>query len=119
MRRTAFITGFLAAWIVIPGIAVAFQQSQPAPESQAVAPQAPKKAGSKKIDNGNPVAKADEPGSWGLNFSGIGSSGVLPKLDFGLELLYGASPAPSVEESAAPDAGFDDMTIRGSLKRRF
>lgn len=119
MRRTAFITGLLVAWIVIPGVAVAFQQPERTPESQVVAPQAPVKNRSPKNETGNPEAKADEPDSWGLNFSGIGSSGVLPKLDFGLELLYGASPGASVEESAAPDAGFEDMTIRGSLKRRF
>ena len=51
-----------------------------------------------------------------VRIPGIGSVGVLPKLDFGLELLYGANdpkgPAPDKSES-------DDVQIRGTIKHRF
>lgn len=52
-----------------------------------------------------------------VRIPGLGKLGVLPKLDFGLELLYGAAethePPPS---SRTPQ---DDVTIRGSIKHKF
>lgn len=55
-----------------------------------------------------------------LRIPGIGSLGTVPKLDFGLELLYGATDKElpqnelnNIEEPA------DDMTIRGTLKHNF
>jgi len=52
-----------------------------------------------------------------IRIPGLGKLGVLPKMDFGLELLYGAAenqaqPVPSPN----PD---DDLTVRGSVKHRF
>jgi hypothetical protein len=48
---------------------------------------------------------------------GIGTVGVLPKLDFGLELLYGASGNSAQEP--APENKNDDVQIKGSIKHRF
>ncbi|MBC8049632.1 MAG: hypothetical protein H7X92_05740 [Chitinophagales bacterium] len=65
-----------------------------------------------------------EPGSSGaalndgqteINIPGVGSIGVLPKLDFGLDLLYGANS----EETAESAPKNDDVIIRGTLKHRF
>jgi hypothetical protein len=63
--------------------------------------------------------------SKGLNFNvpgteiripGLGTVGVLPKLDFGLELLYGASDPKGMP----PDRNDqDDVQIRGTIKHRF
>lgn len=52
--------------------------------------------------------------------SGFRSLDVLPKsLDFGLELLYGA-PTPQESTGQTLDNLLtDDMTIRGTIKRRF
>ena len=50
-----------------------------------------------------------------IRIPGIGKLGVLPKLDFGLELLYGAGRPMLKEEDAVPD----DLIIRGSVKKRF
>jgi hypothetical protein len=52
-----------------------------------------------------------------VKIPGLGTIGKIPKLDFGLELLYGASD----QKSAAPDAKEDpnDVRIRGTLKHRF
>ena len=47
------------------------------------------------------------------------SLACLPKMDFGLELLYGAAesqPAGQPEPAANPE---DDLTVRGSVKHRF
>jgi hypothetical protein len=58
-------------------------------------------------------AKADTE----LNIPGIGSVGSLPKLDFGLELLYGAGGSPASEKPL--DDKNDDVLIKGTIKHRF
>jgi hypothetical protein len=52
-----------------------------------------------------------------VKIPGIGSVGTLPKLDFGLELLYGANGESPAPEKTAPSN--DDVLIRGTLKHRF
>ena len=53
-----------------------------------------------------------------VRIPGIGTVGVLPKLDFGLELLYGAAEQKGVvpEDRTQPDT---DLQIRGTIKHRF
>jgi hypothetical protein len=52
-----------------------------------------------------------------VRIPGIGKVGVLPRLDFGLELLYGATEAKGIpEERTEPPA---DVQIRGTIKHRF
>ena len=51
-----------------------------------------------------------------VRIPGLGRLGVLPKMDFGLELLYGASEPKPVEDDQAPA---DDLTIRGTIKHPF
>lgn len=68
-------------------------------------------------------ASGGEQGGTELKIPGLGTIGVLPKLDFGLELLYG-SPDPSAdfrdERAPSRDAlSEDDVLIRGILKHRF
>ena len=50
-----------------------------------------------------------------IRVPGVGSVGTLPKLDFGLELLYGASEPKGMP----PDRNEDDVQIRGTIKHRF
>lgn len=52
-----------------------------------------------------------------VKIPGLGTVGVLPKLDFGLELLYGASEPKNVVPESKPDP--NDVQIRGTLKHRF
>jgi hypothetical protein len=56
-----------------------------------------------------------------ISIPGLGKLGVLPKMDFGLELLYGATDHSTtttspVDPEATPD---DDLMIRGTVKHRF
>ena len=55
-----------------------------------------------------------------IRIPGLGKLGVLPKMDFGLELLYGAAdqkqPEGPPEGTPNPE---DDLTIRGTVKHRF
>lgn len=51
-----------------------------------------------------------------VRIPGFGKVGVLPKLDFGLELLYGATESKGVvPEKSEPS----DVQIRGTIKHRF
>jgi hypothetical protein len=51
-----------------------------------------------------------------VRIPGIGTVGVLPKLDFGLELLYGATDSRGrPEEKSEPS----DVRIRGTIKHPF
>jgi hypothetical protein len=52
-----------------------------------------------------------------VRIPGVGSLGALPKLDFGLELLYGANePSTGRPDDRSPPS---DMQIRGTIKHRF
>jgi len=54
-----------------------------------------------------------------VRIPGLGKLGVLPKMDFGLELLYGANgnqPAV-VDPEDLPTS--DDLRIRGTMKHKF
>jgi len=51
-----------------------------------------------------------------VRIPGLGKVGVLPKLDFGLELLYGANEQKgTIEDKTSPD----DVQLRGTIKHRF
>jgi hypothetical protein len=55
-----------------------------------------------------------------IRIPGIGTVGVLPKLDFGLELLYGASEGAGDAKGLPPDRNEPgDAQIRATIKHRF
>jgi hypothetical protein len=63
------------------------------------------------------------PGGTEVTIPGIGSVGKLPKLDFGLELLYGTKPGADALQldqhgidQHTPD---DGMGIKGTLTHKF
>ena len=88
------------------------QQQQAAPGVAPVQPQLDLK------DTGVSVAPVT---GVEVRIPGLGKLGVLPKFDFGLELLYGVNENKSieVERQRQPMTSDDDMQIRGSLKHRF
>jgi hypothetical protein len=51
-----------------------------------------------------------------VRIPGLGTVGVLPKLDFGLELLYGANEPKGMPQDKINS---DDVQIRGTIKHRF
>lgn len=75
----------------------------------------PKIAGSGGLSFTDPNTAT--PGKEGteLKIPGLGSLGVLPKLDFGLELLYG--PSSDNPGDRPPESG--DVGIKGTIKHRF
>ena len=52
-----------------------------------------------------------------VRIPGLGKLGVLPKMDFGLELLYGAADPKQPE--ATPEQSPDGVVVRGTVKHRF
>ena len=52
-----------------------------------------------------------------LRIPGFGVIGTLPKMDFGLELLYGTDRDKTVEEES--NLSGESLTIHGSVKHRF
>jgi hypothetical protein len=52
-----------------------------------------------------------------LNIPGVGTIGKIPKLDFGLELLYGNSAEETPNSEL--DSRQDDVLIKGKIRHRF
>jgi len=104
--------------------AYAFQEQKaatPAPTTAAQPQQAPAVVpGDKALDLSDDTARPSEETGTEIRIPGLGKLGVLPKMDFGLELLYGAAeqkqPESVPEATQAPD---DDLIFRGTVKHRF
>jgi hypothetical protein len=94
--------------------ALAFQETtagagKPGAAPQAVQPQFP--GANMTI---TPPARQTGPE---IKVPGLGTIGALPKLDFGLELLYGVGEPKGAREELSKDQ--NDLQIRGTLKYRF
>jgi hypothetical protein len=120
--RSGFVLALaLAAALTVGHGAYAFQEQKgstpPPAEDQAPAPAAA--PGDKGAAMGEETTAKAEAGTE-IRIPGLGKLGVLPKMDFGLELLYGA--AEQGQPAGQPEAGpnpEDDLTVRGSVKHRF
>lgn len=102
--------------ILSSNLVYAFQQ-----EPIGSLPQKPAAKSEKPSGEGLQVRQSEQNKTKGksgieINIPGIGKLGVLPKLDFGLELLYGANEPKATEEQSQTG---DDVRIRGSVKHRF
>ena len=94
----------------------AFQEEKPA-APDASASSAPAAAVGTQDSAGKPSDDGTQ-----VNIPGLGNLGTLPKMDFGLELLYGANEGkPAEAEPANPAAtpAEEDLTIRGTMKHSF
>jgi hypothetical protein len=115
MRRPlAIATGLTAMLLATP--VLAFQQSPeaPPPEANSAAPAA--KPPTPALDG---PAMVGEPGQAPAGVKVFGF-GILPKLDFGLELLYGDKQQQELQlqQGALPDDS-DDIILLGKIKRHF
>jgi len=56
-----------------------------------------------------------------IRIPGLGKLGTLPKMDFGLELLYGAAEDKTEQNNDVSPNGSEarDLMIHGSMKHRF
>jgi hypothetical protein len=115
MRRlVAIATGVTA--LLLAGPAFAFEQTPAAPPqtSNDAAPAAKAPA----VELGAPAAAGEQSQtSSGAKVLGFG---ILPKLDFGLELLYGDKQQQQLqlEQGGLSDEN-DDLTVLGKINRHF
>jgi hypothetical protein len=119
MRKLAAIAGIMAALLFGSGGALAFQETPPAPPAEA-AQQAPaQQAPAMQLGSPNDAQTDQQADRKGFKLFGYT---VLPKLDFGLDVLYGRVQerlqlgAP--EKSGTLEEN-DDVSVLGKLKRRF
>jgi hypothetical protein len=105
------------AVLLVATSAAAFQEQRqdgPAPDK----PSAAMASGQPSAPAITPVA----PSSQGteVRVPGFGRLGTLPKIDFGLELLYGgADHQKQVQPQAQPADPTDGMALRGSIRHKF
>jgi hypothetical protein len=111
-----FIFGFgatLALVVCASSLAYSMEEQHvatpPAAEGAAAAPQA-------GVQPAAPAAKVET--GTEIRIPGLGKLGTLPKMDFGLELLYGAAEkAP--QDPVPEDKDNQNLLIRGSVKHNF
>jgi hypothetical protein len=120
--KLAVALGMNAAIAVASSLSAhAFTETTVPPTTQAAPQLAPDaQLQLKKSDDGSGLALSspgDAKGETELKIPGIGSVGSLPKLDFGLELLYGGGTGPAPEKQL--DDKNDDVLIKGTIKHRF
>ncbi len=114
VKRFGLIAGLCAALVVTAGSATFAMEEQQAP----VAPQAPAADAAKAgVQEAAPAAKAES--GTEIRIPGLGKLGTLPQMDFGLELLYGASDAKAAQDPVPENLQEQDLTIRGSVKHKF
>lgn len=116
MRRSIAIAGLMAALSFGGAPAFAFQETPVPPATTGDAPQAAPPA----LQLGTPAgAAAPQEKQGGLNLFGYT---VLPKLNFGLDVLYGQGQTQL--QLGAPDSlgtleENGDVSVLGKVKRRF
>jgi hypothetical protein len=123
--RNGFAIGVTLALALLAGPRVyAFQEqttgaATPPAQAEQPAPEGQPPADGKPLDlSGETAAKPDT--GTEIRIPGLGKLGVLPKMDFGLELLYGAADSkPAGTPEALPNNPDEDLTIHGSVKHRF
>jgi hypothetical protein len=108
----------LAAALLAPAVA-AFEETKIGVGEEKAPPAAilelPKAPG-KGLDLGGTELNLGKTSGTEVRIPGLGTVGILPKLDFGLELLYGANePKGLPQDKTSPD----DVQIRGTIKHRF
>ena len=109
MWRSFAIVGVLAALALGTGPALAFQET-PAPPPEATQGTA--------LQLGIPGASAVDPqANKGVKVFGYT---ILPKLNFGLELLYGQEQQQmDLQQGSILEDENQDVTVLGKVKRRF
>ena len=117
MRRSIAIAGLMAALSLGSCPAFAFQQENPPPPD---ATQATPQPNAPALQLATPGTSVLDPkaGSGGLKMFGYT---VMPKLNFGLELLYGDGQPQLDLQQGGPTFEDEnrDLTVLGKVKRRF
>jgi len=132
-RIGGVVTMRLVPWVVVAAAlallgvpAMAFQETTVGGgEKQVEGKSAPAEPKAAPAPSGNslnltiPDLSAGKSTGTEVRIPGIGTVGVLPKLDFGLELLYGAAEQKGLTPDDRTHPEPNDLQIRGTIKHRF
>ena len=120
MRSRYVVALALVAAVLAGHGAFAFQEQKgsTAPPTEAAPAPAEAAPGDAKAGMADDSAPKPEAGTE-IRIPGLGKLGVLPKMDFGLELLYGAAENQASGQPVPAPTPEDDLTVRGSVKHRF
>lgn len=104
----------VVASMAVSTAAAAFQEQQGGAQQPA-----PAQAAKPAVEFATPDAGKGAAAGTEVRIPGLGKLGVLPKMDFGLELLYGAAESKSQEPRPDTTSEDGDLRIRGTVKHRF
>ena len=114
MRNRALAAGVIAALSIWAAPAFAFEETkEAAPEVLQLAPEAKDLAVQLQTPATGTVQAPEK--SVGAKIFGFS---ILPKLDFGLELLYSEPQAADLQQVTPPEDN-EDLTVFGKVKRQF
>ncbi|HEX2839675.1 hypothetical protein [Hyphomicrobium sp.] len=116
MKLLGYI-GMGLALALVSTSTLAFQEQGGASAPVTAAPAEVQAAPSTDKGLGFSTPKAEDNAGTEVRIPGLGKLGVLPKMDFGLELLYGANDSAKQPDPVETPA--EDLTIRGSVKHNF
>ena len=116
-KQLAVYGGMLALLTIGSGPAVAFEETTVAPQT---APAAQQQLQNEGLALDLQFPSGSEIDGEGLKLKSSGALKVMPKMDFGLELLYSSKD----EEDSLAHAGSDledtdDIKVLGTVRRRF
>jgi len=106
------------ALVLFASTAVAFQEQQSGTSANAGVPAAADSAAKPNTNLAAPDGANGSAAGTEVRIPGLGKLGNLPKIDFGLELLYGATDGKQ-PEPLQREENREDLTIRGSVKHSF
>jgi hypothetical protein len=100
--------------------ALAFEETRGGGAAAPAAPQAtaPANKGLSLELGGTGTSVAPSAGTE-VRIPGLGKLGILPKLDFGLELLYGVNEQSFDDRRLRPDKPDENLGVRGTVRHRF
>lgn len=118
--RALGLSVVLAGLASVPVLAFQEQQGgQPAAPAMAGGPATPSQGTQDPSAEFSGTASREADRGTEVSIPGLGKLGVLPKMDFGLELLYGANESQDNKLQNDPGPETDDLRIRGQVKHRF
>ena len=118
MRRSLWLAGFAGLVLASTG-SLAFDQQKPGTATSGAPAAAQPDAGTNAFVTPDPAPRQDRGSE--IRVPGLGLIGVLPKMDFGLELLYGANDKKGLEGGAPEIEKTEpgELAVKGRVMRRF
>jgi hypothetical protein len=118
VMRTCFgLPVLLGALLLAAPSAHAFEETRGGAGTTPAAPKAAP-AGEAPLGLGGTGTSVAPSAGTEVRIPGLGKLGILPKLDFGLELLYGVNEQSFDDRRLRPEQS-DDVGVRGTVRHRF